>query len=45
MTSLPVHDEEPSKSLRDRKRERTRRVIQAEALRLFAEKGFEATTI
>ena len=45
MNSLPAHDEQPSKSLRDRKKERTRRVIQAEALRLFAEKGFEATTI
>src|SRR6266498_4980719 len=36
---------EPPRSLRDRKRDRTRRTIQAEALRLFAEKGFQATTI
>ena len=40
----PTQDN-PSGSLRDRKKERTRRVIQAEALRLFTEKGFEATTI
>jgi AcrR family transcriptional regulator len=32
-------------SLRDRKKDRTRRTLQAEAVRLFAEKGFQATTI
>jgi AcrR family transcriptional regulator len=32
-------------SLRDRKKDRTRRAIQSEALRLFAQKGFQATTI
>jgi AcrR family transcriptional regulator len=36
---------EPPRSLRDRKRDRTRRMIQAEALRLFTTKGFQATTI
>ena len=37
--------EEPVASLRDRKRNRTRRAIQSEALRLFAQKGFKETTI
>jgi AcrR family transcriptional regulator len=32
-------------SLRDRKRTRIKRMLQAEALRLFAEKGYEATTV
>ena len=32
-------------SLRERRRLRTRRTIQAHALRLFADKGFQATTI
>ncbi len=32
-------------SLRDRKRARIKRMLQAEALRLFAEKGYEGTTV
>jgi AcrR family transcriptional regulator len=43
-TSRRTHDELP-RSLRERRRYRTRRTIQAQALRLFAEKGFQATTI
>jgi AcrR family transcriptional regulator len=35
----------PPRSLRERRRLRTRRAIQAQALRLFAAKGFQATTI
>jgi AcrR family transcriptional regulator len=45
METPPRPHHEPPPSLRDRKRDRTRRMIQAEALRLFAHKGFEATTI
>lgn len=37
--------DEPPRSLRERRRLRTRRTIQAQALRLFAAKGFQATTI
>jgi AcrR family transcriptional regulator len=37
--------DEPPRSLRERRRIRTRRTIQAQALRLFTEKGFQATTI
>jgi AcrR family transcriptional regulator len=37
--------DEPPWSLRERRRLRMRRTIQAQALRLFAEKGFQATTI
>jgi AcrR family transcriptional regulator len=37
--------QEASGSLRARKKDRTRRMIQAEALRLFAEQGFGATTV
>jgi AcrR family transcriptional regulator len=36
---------EPPGSLRERKKDRTRRTLQAQALRLFAAKGFQATTI
>jgi AcrR family transcriptional regulator len=37
--------QQPPGSLRDRKKDRTRRTLQAEAVRLFAQKGFQATTI
>jgi AcrR family transcriptional regulator len=43
-TSRQPH-QEPPRSLRERRRFRTRRTIQAHALRLFADKGFQATTI
>jgi AcrR family transcriptional regulator len=43
-TSRQPH-QEPLRSLRERRRLRTRRAIQALALRLFATKGFQATTI
>jgi AcrR family transcriptional regulator len=43
-TSRRPHHKPPP-SLRDRKKDRTRRTLQAEAVRLFAEKGFQATTI
>ena len=36
---------QPPGSLRDRKKDRTRRTLQAEAVRLFAQQGFQATTI
>jgi AcrR family transcriptional regulator len=43
-TSRRPHHQPPT-SLRDRKKDRTRRTIQEQALRLFAAKGFQATTI
>jgi AcrR family transcriptional regulator len=42
----PRHSQDvPPASLRDRKKDRTRRTLQAEAMRLFEAKGFQATTI
>jgi AcrR family transcriptional regulator len=45
MESSRYSQDGPPASLRDRKKDRTRRTLQAEALRLFAAKGFQATTI
>jgi AcrR family transcriptional regulator len=45
MESLPRTQQHASTSLRDRKKDRTRRAIQSAGLRLFAQKGFQATTI
>jgi AcrR family transcriptional regulator len=44
METSPRHHQ-PPQSLRERKKDRTRRTLQAEAVRLFAAKGFQATTI
>jgi AcrR family transcriptional regulator len=45
METARLPPDEPPRSLRERRRIRTRRTIQAQALRLFAEKGFQATTV
>jgi AcrR family transcriptional regulator len=45
MQTVGPATEEPPVSLRERRKDRTRRVIQTEALRLFADKGYAATTI
>jgi len=42
---MPRTQQEASTSLRDRKKDRTRRAIQSAGLLLFAQKGFQATTI
>ncbi|MBP2707150.1 TetR family transcriptional regulator [Microbispora sp. RL4-1S] len=41
----PPSPEHAVTSLRERKKARTRRTIQEEALRLFSEQGYEATTV
>jgi AcrR family transcriptional regulator len=43
-TSRRPHQQPPG-SLRERKKDRTRRTLQAEAVRLFTQQGFQATTI
>jgi AcrR family transcriptional regulator len=45
METSPRPHQQPPGSLRERKKDRTRRTLQAEAVRLFATKGFQATTI
>ena len=45
MESSPLTQQEASMSLRDRKKDRTRRAIQSAGLQLFAQNGFQATTI
>jgi AcrR family transcriptional regulator len=42
---LSEPDERPALGLRERKRAKTRTLIQAEALRLFREQGYERTTV
>jgi AcrR family transcriptional regulator len=41
----PRPHQQPPQSLRERKKDRTRRTLQAEALRLFTAKGFASTTV
>jgi AcrR family transcriptional regulator len=45
VVTSPSHADVPRPGLRERKKARTRAAIQQEALRLFREQGYEATTI
>lgn len=42
---MPPQDDRPALGLRQRKKARTRAAIQRQALRLFRERGYEATTV
>jgi AcrR family transcriptional regulator len=42
---LPVSADQPAVGLRERKKARTRAAIQSQALRLFREQGYDATTV
>ncbi|HEY8761016.1 MAG TPA: helix-turn-helix domain-containing protein, partial [Candidatus Dormibacteraeota bacterium] len=43
--SLVLEADPPRPGLRERKKAKTRAAIQEHALRLFAERGYEATTV
>lgn len=45
MESIPNQKPAPAAGLRERKKNKTRKLIQREALRLFRAQGYEATTI